>query len=300
MTARLFAYGFRPFFLGVGVSAMVLVPMWVANFSFGLPLGTGSPPMLWHAHEMLFGFGCAAIAGFLLTAVPSWTRQKGFAGGPLILMSGLWLLGRLLVGSSASWPFAVVVAADLAFLPVLAAFLAWPLIRERNRNTPLLLVLLVLWLCNATFHLGLFRGDLSLARQALPTAVDFMLILVTVIGGRITPSFTASALRQRGVDGAIRAWPGLTAITIALMIAVAAVDLLQPNSAPAGWVAFAAALAQGARLMLWQGHRTHLWCAGALDWLPGDHRTECRIVDHGIRGLSRGLWAHPLRPSSRR
>lgn len=300
MRPRLFAYGFRTFFFAAGSSALLLVPIWAARFSFHWPLGTDWPPASWHGHEMLFGFVCAAIAGFLLTAVPSWTGRKGFGGAPLMLMSAVWLLGRLAAGSSASWPFAVVAAADLAFLPVLAAFLAPPLIRENNRNTPLLLVLLILWLCNAAFHLGLFRGDVLLARQALLVGIDVVLILVTVIGGRITPSFTASALRQRGVDGAIRAWPGLTAITIALMIAVAAVDLLQPNSAPAGWVAFAAALAQGARLMLWQGHRTHLWCAGALDWLPGDHRTECRIVDHGIRGLSRGLWAHPLRPSSRR
>ena len=121
--------------------------------------------MLWHAHEMLFGFTCAAIAGFLLTAVPSWTGQRGFAGRPLVLMSVLWLLGRLMVGSSASWPFAAVAAADLSFLPVLAAFLAWPLIRERNRNTPLLLGLLVLWSCNAVFYLGLLRGDISRSRD---------------------------------------------------------------------------------------------------------------------------------------
>ena len=297
MRARLFAYGFRPFFLGVGLSALVLVPMWVASFSFGLPLGTGWPPMLWHAHEMLFGFSCAAIAGFLLTAVPSWTGQKGFAGGPLMLMSGLWLLGRLIVGSSASWPFAVVAAADLAFLPLLAAFLVWPLIRERNRNTPLLLVLLVLWLCNAAFHLGLFHGDLSLARQALLTGINFVLILVTVIGGRITPSFTASALRQRGVDGAVRAWPGLTAITVALMIAVAAVDLWQPNSAPAGWVALAAAVAQGARLMLWQGHRTlrdpivwilHLGYA----WLPIGLALKALALLAGVTAAA--FWLHAL------
>ena len=119
----LFAYGFRPFFLGAACSGLVLVPWWAASFSFGVSLATDWPSTLWHAHEMLFGFTCAAIAGFLLTAVPSWTGRRGFAGGPLVLMTALWLLGRVLVASSASWPFAAVVAADLAFLPVLAAFL---------------------------------------------------------------------------------------------------------------------------------------------------------------------------------
>jgi uncharacterized protein involved in response to NO len=297
MTARLFAYGFRPFFLGVGLSALVLVPMWVASFSFGLPLGTGWPPMLWHAHEMLFGFTCAAIAGFLLTAVPSWTRQKGFAGGPLMLMSGLWLLGRLIVGSSASWPFAVVAAADLAFLPVLAAFLAWPLMRERNRNTPLLLVLLVLWLCNAAFHLGLCRGDLSLARQALLTGTNLVLILVTVIGGRITPSFTASALRQRGVEQLPRTWPHMTTVTVALMIAMAAVDLLQPDSTLAGWVALAASVAQGVRLALWQGHRTLrdpiVWILHVgYAWLPIGLALKALAL---LAGVTAGaFWLHAL------
>jgi uncharacterized protein involved in response to NO len=293
----LFDYGFRPFFLGAACSGLVLVPWWAASFSFGVSLATDWPPTLWHAHEMLFGFTCAAIAGFLLTAVPSWTGRRGFAGGPLVLLSALWLLGRVLVASSASWPFAAVVAADLAFLPVLAAFLAWPLLRERNRNTPLLLVLLVLWLCNATFHLGLFRGDVALSRQALLTAVNFALILVTVIGGRITPSFTATALRQRGVQGAVRSWRGMTSVTVALMIAVAAVDLVQPGDASAGWLALAAAIAQGARLAQWQGWRTlhepSVWILHlAYAWLPFGLALKALAILAGMTAAA--FWLHAL------
>jgi uncharacterized protein involved in response to NO len=297
MKAQLFAYGFRPFFVGVGLSGLVLVPLWVANFSFGLPLGTDWPPMLWHAHEMLFGLVCAAVAGFLLTAVPSWTGQKGFAGGPLMMMSGLWLVGRLVVGSSASWPFAVVAALDLAFLPVLAAFLAWPLIRGRNRNTPLLLVLFVLWVCNAVFHLGLFRQDVVLSRQALLAAVNFTIILVTVIGGRITPSFTASALRRRGVEVVLRNWTGVTSLTIGLMVAVAAIDIVRPGGAVAGWLAFSAALAQGARLVQWQGHRTLrdpiIWILHiAYAWLPIGLFLKALAVLADVPAA--GFWLHAL------
>ena len=115
-------------------------------------------------------------------------------------MTALWLLGRVLVGSSAFWPFGLVAAVDLAFLPALGALIGWPLVRERNRNTPLLLVLFLLWSCNAAFHVALWRDDPALARQALLAGINLALILVTVIGGRITPSFTATALRQRGVD----------------------------------------------------------------------------------------------------
>ena len=297
MKSQLFAYGFRPFFLGVGLSAVVFVPMWVASFSFGLPLGTDWPPMLWHAHETLFGFATAAIAGFLLTAVPSWTGQKGFAGGPLVLVSGVWLLARLIVGSSAVWPPGLVAAADLAFLPVLVAFLAWPLIRQRNRNTPLLLVLLVLWLCNASFHLGLFRGDLSLARQALLTGVNVVVILVTVIGGRITPSFTTTALRARGVEGVVRSWRGMTSVTVALMIAIAVVDVVQPGGAVAGWVALAAAIAQGARLVQWQGFRMWrnpiVWILHlAYAWLPFGLLLKALALLAGVAAAA--FWLHAL------
>jgi len=297
MKPQLFAYGFRPFFLGVGLSAVVFVPMWVASFSFGLPLGTDWPPMLWHAHEMLFGFATAAIAGFLLTAVPSWTGQKGFAGGPLVLMSGVWLLARLIVGSSALWPPGLVAATDLAFLPLLVAFLAWPLIRQRNRNTPLLLVLLLLWLCNASFHLGLFRGDLSLARQSLLTAVNLMLVLVTVIGGRITPSFTTAALRARGIEGVVRSRAGISSVTIALMIGVAAVDLVRPGGTFAGWVALAAAIAQTARLVQWQGFRMWrnpiVWILHlAYAWLPFGLLLKALALLAGVAVAT--FWLHAL------
>ncbi|MGB5102005.1 MAG: NnrS family protein [Steroidobacteraceae bacterium] len=268
-----FAYGFRPFFLGVGLSALVLVPLWAANFTFGLTLATDWPPMLWHAHEMLFGFVVAAIAGFLLTSVPSWTGRRGFAGPPLVLLAATWLLGRLVAATSTAWPFALVAVVDLAFLPALAALLAWPLLRERNRNTPLLPVLLVLWACNAAFHLGLLRDDLDLARRALLAAVDLVLLLVTVIGGRITPSFTAAALRLRGVEGVVRARKSLTVLAVTLMVLVALVDVAWPGSTLAGWIALAAAVVQAARLAQWQGWRVGrepiLWILHlAYLWLP--------------------------------
>ena len=273
MKTAAFAYGFRPFFLGVGLSGVVLVPLWAVHFSFRVPLATDWPPMLWHAHEMLFGFVAAAIAGFLLTAVPSWTGQRGFAGVPLVLLSAIWLLGRLAAGTSVSWPFALVAVVDLAFLPALAALLAWPLVRERNRNTPLLFVLLALWLGNVAFHLGLWRNDTELARQSLLAGINLVLLLITVIGGRITPSFTATALRRRGIEGVVRAARGLTVLAVTLMILVTATDVAWPGSALAGWIAAAAAVAQGARLVQWQGWHVRsepiLWILHlAYLWLP--------------------------------
>jgi uncharacterized protein involved in response to NO len=292
-----FSYGFRPFFLAVGASALLLVPLWAASFASGFALGTDWPPMLWHAHEMLYGFACAAVAGFLLTAVPSWTGQKGFGGWPLVVLSGVWLLARLAIGTSASWPFALVALLDLAFLPLLAALLAVPLVRERNRNTPLLLVLLVLWLGDACFYVGLYREDFALARQALLAAVNLVLILITVIGGRITPSFTANALRQRGIEAAVRSDARVTTVTVVLMIAVAAVDLVRPDSALAGWIAFAAAIAQGVRLAQWQGWRTLgqpiLWVLHlAYAWLPVGLLMKALALVGGVPVAA--FWLHAL------
>lgn len=251
-----FAYAFRTFFLAVAASALVFVPWWGAAVCCAVPLTGAWPGSLWHGHEMLHGFVVAAIAGFLLTAVPSWTGRRGFAGTPLVLLAAAWLLGRIAVAANAHLPSWLVAAADLAFLLLLAAVLAPPLVRERNRNTPLLAVLTALWAGNLLFHVGIGRGDTSLASAALLATVNLVLVLVTVIGGRITPSFTATALRLRGDAPVVRASKWMTPLAVGVMVLVAVVDLAAAGSRLAGATALVAAVVQVARLAQWQGHRT--------------------------------------------
>jgi uncharacterized protein involved in response to NO len=101
----LFAYGFRPFFLAAGLSAALAVPAWLAMLASGsTPLGA-LPPPLWHAHELFYGFVVAALAGFLLTAVPGWTGSRGFGGWPLIALTTVWLLGRTAFALANAIPF---------------------------------------------------------------------------------------------------------------------------------------------------------------------------------------------------
>src|SRR5262249_34918816 len=150
------------------------------------------------------GFVGAAIAGFLLTAVPSWTGAKGFAGWPLIILSSLWLAGRLAMGFAAYLSPHIVAVAELAFLPSLALMIALPLLRARNRNTPLLFVLAALWLADATFLCAIALGDIPLASKMLRLGINIVLLLITVIGGRVVPAFTANALRRRGGEAAVR------------------------------------------------------------------------------------------------
>ncbi len=252
----LFGYGFRPFFLAAAVAAALLIPWWAGSLAWGIPLATSWPGNLWHGHEMLFGFIAAAVTGFLLTAVPSWTGARGFAGRPLVMLTALWALGRIGVATSSLWPLPLVAALDLAFLPTLMGFLLPPLLRVRNRNTPLLAVPTALWLTNVAFYWGLSRGDPALARHALLVGIDIILLLVTVIGGRIVPAFTAAAFKQRGVSSQMRAWRGMTPLAVGTMIAVILVDLWRPESATAGWVVLAAAVTQAVRLAQWRTLRT--------------------------------------------
>jgi uncharacterized protein involved in response to NO len=297
MPSALFAYGFRPFFLAVGVAALVLVPWWAGSFAFGIPLGSAWPPTLWHSHEMLFGFIGAAVAGFLLTAVPSWTGQRGFAGLPLMLLAALWALGRLLVASSGLWPPAIVAVVDLAFLPALAGLVAQPLLRSQSRNTPLLLVLGLLWASNVAFYWELAALDATRAALALRAGIDVVLVLVTVIGGRIVPAFTSSGLKTRGDVVALRAWRGITPVAIALMVAVAVVDVVIPDGIVAGWIALAAALAQAIRMLQWRSLRTLrlpiVWVLHlAYAWLPVGLALKALALLNGA-GIA-AFWIHAL------
>jgi uncharacterized protein involved in response to NO len=296
-SCRLFASGFRPTFLAAGLAAVVLIPLWMAVWAFGAPLASRWPPTLWHAHEMVFGFIAAAIAGFLLTAVPSWTGQRGFAGTPLLLLVALWLLGRVAIGSASWWSAGLVMAADVAFLPALALLVAPPLLRARNRNTPLLLVLVLLAVCNAWFHVALIRQDPVTGSHAVLIAIDLVLLLVTVIGGRILPAFTASGLRSEGNAARIRVWHGIGPVAIAMMVCVAVGDLAWPDSRAAGILAAAAALIQAVRLMQWRTVATLkqpiVWVLHvAYAWLPVGLALKAAALLGGFAASA--FWLHAL------
>ena len=273
MRSNLFAYGFRSSFLLAGIAAMLLVPLWAWSFVTGTPLGSSWPPTLWHGHEMLFGFIASAMAGFLLTAVPSWTDQKGFSGRPLVILASIWLAARVLIASSAFWPAVLIAAVDLAFLPALALLVARPLLRSRSRNTPLLAVLALFWLTDLVFQIGLIRNNPPLALHALHIGIDIMLVLVTVIGGRIVPSFTSAALRTRGLPDVVQNRSALTGLAIAGMVAVMLSDVFWSESPVAGVIAAVAASVQAVRLLQWATWRTLrqpiLWVLHlSYAWLP--------------------------------
>lgn len=269
----LFAYGFRPFFLAAGWFSAIIMAAWLWVFSASAQPLPGLPAALWHGHEMLFGFISAAIAGFMLTAVPSWTGRSGFAGLPLAILASAWLLGRVAFALAGQLPVPLVAALELVFLPALTALLAPALLRVKNRNTPLLAVLASLWACDATFVYAWAQGDPALARACLLTSLNIVLLLITLIGGRIVPAFTGNALRRAGVNVAIPRLAPLEMMTIGGMVAIIIVDLAWSASRAAAVVALVAGVLHLVRLARWHGWRTWrepiVWVLHvAYLWLP--------------------------------
>jgi uncharacterized protein involved in response to NO len=190
-------YAFRPLFLAAGSWAILAIVLWLAMFLGYLQLPTRFDPLTWHIHEMLFGFAMAAVGGFLLTAIPNWTNRLPVRGYPLALLTGLWLLGRIVCLISADLPAWLAIVTDLSFPVVLLAVAAREIIAGRNwRNLPMTAPVAVFIVADLLMHLE------SLG-FAVPSGLGWRLglaapiLLISVIGGRIIPSFTRNWLFKR-------------------------------------------------------------------------------------------------------
>lgn len=254
-----FSHGFRPFFLLgplYAVVVMVLFLFWIGvHFANGEVVGMTitMPPHVWHAHEMLFGFGMAALAGFLLTAVPNWTDTKPVHGPMLAALVALWLAGRIGNGFSAELTPLTVAALDLAFLPVLGILVVGGLIKGWSRRNLIFVPLILGFIAAQTLYhletLNVFDDGIEAGHHL---AVNMFTLLIAIIGGRVVPAFTTNALRQQGALKLPNNWPPLNAAGVILVAAVAIAELIQPAEAITGWLAAAAALANGLRLAGWR------------------------------------------------
>lgn len=292
-----FAYGFRPFFLLAGLYALLSLAAWLWVFHGGAWPPATLPLQYWHGHEMIFGFIAAAIAGFLLTAVPSWTGSRGFAGAPLVILVLLWLTGRILFWLGPAVPAWMLAVGELSFVPALVLAIAPSLLRAKNRNRILLVVLALFWAADAVFILGMIRGDAMMGRTALLAATDVVLILVTIIGGRIVPAFTGNALRSGGAQVSMRSTPAIERLVLASMLAVLLCDVLLPGSRTTIIVSALAALLQFWRLVGWYGWRTArqpiVWVLHlAYLWLPLGLSLKALSLASGFEWAA--FWQHAL------
>ena len=268
----LWALGFRPFYLAAGAFAVVAIPVWVAFYLGLLPAGGYLQGAAWHSHEMIFGFATAVIAGFLLTAVRSWTSQPTASGAALAALVALWLLARLLIMTG---PPLAAVLVDLTFLPALALALAIPIVRSKNRrNLKMLAVLGVLALANLGYHLAYLNVlPAPLMSVAVMATLDVITILMAIIGGRVIPAFINNAI----ATAKPRTSSNLERVAFASLVIILVMGLVNfwlPLPAFVWLVLLmTAALAHGARLLLWQPQRSYrdplLWMLPvAYAWIP--------------------------------
>ena len=194
----LFTYAFRPLFLLTTLYAIVIIPFWVAGWlgAHSVPSVLGAP-MWWHAHEMIYGFAGAAVGGFALTAVATWTQRPPIAGAPLMTLSALWLLARVLFMIPGSNLLIAGIVADLGYGVLLFALMSREVIAVRNRrNYKVLLFLGLLPVTNALFFVGVAR-QASWTRLALFAGMWLLVLLINLIGGRIIPAFTRNWLKRQ-------------------------------------------------------------------------------------------------------
>ena len=278
----LWQYGFRPFYLLASLFACVSLLLWVAQYAGILPMPYLAGP-LWHGHEMLFGFATAVIAGFLLTAVATWTQQPPLRGAPLVALALLWLSARALVLT----PFpAAATAANTLFPLMVAAAVAVPLIRTRNRRNLVFIGLLaLLGLLAAVMHLALSGIFAVPAALGLRAGLDVVLLVIVVIAGRVVPMFT-----NNGVPGAgATRQPMLEHAAPATIVLLLVADLGQANTAVVGTLAALAAVVHAARLLLWRPWRT--WGA-PLVWIL--HAGYAWLALHlALRCLATLGWVTP-------
>lgn len=276
--------GFRPFFFGAAVFAALIVPLWLGVLGGAIESGTYLDPVAWHAHEMVFGYAVAVIAGFLLTAVANWTQRETLTGMPLLALVALWALGR--VAMLVKLPFGVAAVVDLSFLPALAVAIGRPLVATRNRRNLIMLgVLAVLGAANVAVHLEALGFGHS-AHHALRVGLDVIVFLMLVIAGRVIPMFTRNATNV----ASIASIPALERLTIASALALVVVDIALPESRYSNAMAGVCAMFAAARAFRWGTIHTRshplLWILHlGYAWIP---------VGLAMRALALPNAAHAL------
>ncbi len=248
-------YGFRPFFLLAAAYAVLAPLLWLTRLAGTTWAGAPLDPLAMHGHEMITGFAGAAIAGFLLTAVPSWTGRPQRRGMLLLALVGLWLLARAVNTAAAGLPWWLAALTDGAMWLLLWGCIADDIAQARQgRQWPILVVLAVLGFWSTAFHAAA-AGHLGLSAHQINTAqLHTVLLLVVIIAGRIVPAFTRNWGSAKGMTRPPVSRTVTEVLAVATTLAVAVAHTL--GLAALGPLALAAALAHAVRLSFWRGLAT--------------------------------------------
>jgi len=247
------SYGFRPFFLFGSLYAGCAVLAWIWMIVEGTNLPGLFQGVAWHAHEMIFGYLAAIIAGFILTAVPNWTGRLPVRGAPLGALVLAWFAGRIAV-AILPWPW-IALLIDAAFLVLLAAGLWREIIAGRNwRNAPICVLISVFAAANILAHLGQSFENLSGYGDRL--ALGVAALLIGLIGGRVVPSFTRNWMARLGVE--LKPAPFGRFDLVVLIVAGLALAswVAAPTAFMTGALLIAGGLLHLVRLARWRGDKT--------------------------------------------
>ena len=293
--AGLFALGFRPFYSLAAIFAIVSILFWLLSLTGVFHTGSYLRGIFWHSHEMVFGFAIAVMTGFLLTAVRNWTGLPTPTGVALVALAAVWLAGRLLIITG---PPMLAAFVDVAFVPMLAVAIAFPIIRSRNqRNYKIVVLLVLISIANVVYHLASL-GPLPswLAYTTVITAIDLITILFAIVAGRVIPAFTKNAIPESQPRHAV--WLEFLSFGSLVLIVVARVSsdwVSIPLLVPTAIIVVAAA-SHALRLALWQPQLTVgnplLWMMPvAYSWLPVALFLRALA---GYSVVSQGAWIHAL------
>ena len=246
-----FSYGFRPFFLGAALFAGMAIPAWILMLAGVGDSGVHAAPREWHAHEMVFGFLPAVITGFLFTAIPNWTDRPPIRGRELMLVFGLWLAGRLVMAIPFLTPLVSAII-DGAFFVVVAG-LVWREIAAGKSwpQAPIGLVISLYAGANILFHVRSLSGTTTDLPERM--ALGLVMLLLALIGGRVTPNFTSDFLVQQGRTEQPPPFSRFDGLSV-LLVGIGAVTwTVQPQAMATGWVLVTAGLVNLGRLSRWYG-----------------------------------------------
>jgi uncharacterized protein involved in response to NO len=286
----MFSAGFRPFFLLAAAWAALAIPVWLCAFAGGPAPPSAFPALVWHIHEMVFGFGFAAVAGFLLTAIPNWTGRLPLRGAPLAGLAALWLAGRAAVLCSAYIGPVAAAIVDLAFPAALIFVVAREIIAGKNwRNAPMVAALALLGTGSLLVHLHAMDIAYT-AETGNRLGLAVLLMLIALVGGRIVPSFTRNWLARQRPNALPAPGGRLDIAALATTFAALAGWIAAPRSPATLVIALLAGITLSLRLARWRGlatarepllfvlHIGYGWLAlgllllgvnGLAGWLPG-------------------------------
>ena len=280
----LWSAGFRPFFLGGAIYGPLVILSWLASHAGIAPLVPfGFSPGLWHAHELLAGYGTAVITGFVITGIPSWGECPAIERHPLMALFAVWLAGR-----AALWATPVIgttagALVDLLYFPLLA-LLAIPGLRQSRYRAfyGILPILAAFFAANLAFHAAIIAGDAAGARLGMEAFLYTIIVLYTLVGGFLAPIFTETELRAAGTDITIPFLPLLEGFCLLAVLAYAASGLMALPGPLAGTIAGITLALHLFRFWRWRGWR----CGGhPLLWVI--HLSYLWFLTSvGLRGLA--------------